>query len=122
MLQKEFTDRTNIAVTSELYAEIEQQYMDCDLDKDVFCRRFKAKGGILEYTSRMVREIEQLKQQLADEKAKRYEERKHAEKELNEACTLRNMYESELQRIYDCQGDWNAWRAQKARIISKHSK
>ena len=59
MLQSEFTDRAGIAVTSELYAEIEQQYMDCDLDKDTFCRRFKAKGGTLEYTRRMVREIEQ---------------------------------------------------------------
>ena len=122
MLQSEFTDRAGIAVTSELYAEIEQQYMDCDLDKDTFCRRFKAKGGTLEYTRRMVREIEQLKQQLADEKAKRYEERKHAEAELDKACTVRNAFEKELVRIYDLEGDHKAIWAMRNKVISKYSK
>lgn len=121
MLQSEFTDRTNIAVTSELYAEIEQQYMDCDLDKDTFCSRFKRKGGMLEYTRRMVREIEALQKQLADERAKREQERIHAAKELAEACTQRNAFEKELVRIHDIEGDHKAIWALHNRIIDKYS-
>jgi len=121
MLQSEFTDRTGIAVTSEMYAEIEQQYMDCDLDKDTFCSRFKRKGGMLEYTRRMVREIEELKQQLADEKAKREQERIHAANELSKACTQRNAFEKELVRIHDIEGDHKAIWALHNKIIEKYS-
>ena len=108
-------------MTSELYAEIEKQYMDCDLDKDTFCSRFKRKGGMLEYTRRMVREIEELKQQLADEKAKREQERIHAANELSKACTQRNAFEKELVRIHDIEGDHKAIWALHNKIIEKYS-
>lgn len=120
MLQSEFTDRTNIAVTSELYAEIEQQYMDCDLDKDTFCSRFKRKGGLLEYTRRMVREIEALQQQLKDEQQKREAERKHAADELNRACSERNAFEKELVRIHDIEDDHKAIWAMRNKVLDKY--
>lgn len=37
MLQKEFEERTGLKLTADSYAEVEECYMNTDLDKDVFC-------------------------------------------------------------------------------------
>lgn len=49
MMREEFEQRTGIFVTSKLYKVIEQRYMDSNLDKDAFCKEYKAnKNGIAE--------------------------------------------------------------------------
>lgn len=42
MTQKEFEERTQCAVKAETFAIINQLYMATDMDKDEFCREFKA--------------------------------------------------------------------------------
>lgn len=37
MLQKEFEERTGLKLKADGYAEVEECYMNTDLDKDVFC-------------------------------------------------------------------------------------
>lgn len=38
MTQKEFEERTGLKLNAEGYAEVEQIYMNTDLDKDLFCK------------------------------------------------------------------------------------
>lgn len=38
MTQKEFTDRTGVQVTATEYNAIEEVYVNCDLEKDEFCK------------------------------------------------------------------------------------
>lgn len=42
MTQKEFEERTQCAVKAETFAIINQLYMATDMDKDEFCKEFKA--------------------------------------------------------------------------------
>ena len=49
MMIEEFEKRTGIFVTSRLYKEIERRYMELDIDKDTFCKNYKAnKNGLAE--------------------------------------------------------------------------
>lgn len=38
MTQKEFEERTGLKLTADGYAEVEQCYMNTDIDKDMFCK------------------------------------------------------------------------------------
>lgn len=38
MTQKEFEERTGLKIPAEAYTEVEQCYMNTDLDKDLFCK------------------------------------------------------------------------------------
>lgn len=99
MMREEFEKRTGIFVTSRLYKEIERRYMELDIDKDTFCKNYKAnKNGLAESiqmyadmedvkeNSEREKELESLKKELADTKEsceKKVEELKKAlDKEL----------------------------------------
>lgn len=81
MMREEFEKRTGIFVTSRLYEEIERRYMELDIDKDTFCKNYKAnKDGLAESiqmyadmeeakeNSEREKELESLKKELADTK------------------------------------------------------
>ena len=38
MTQKEFEERTGLKMTADSYTEVEQCYMNTELDKDAFCK------------------------------------------------------------------------------------
>lgn len=121
MLQSEFTQRTQIWVTAELFEELHKQYMSSTLDKDAWCKQYKRKHE-LDITKAMVDEIASLKQQLEAERKKREQERAHADKELLEAIRKGNAYAEELIRIYDVKGDDKAMREMLAKVRNKYNK
>lgn len=121
MLQTEFTQRTQIWVTEELFNELNKQYMSSTLDKDAWCKQYKRKHE-LDITKAMVDEIASLKQQLEAERKKRELERAHADKELLEAIRKGNAYAEELIRIYDIKGDDKAMREMLAKVRNKYNK
>lgn len=82
MTQQEFEQRTGFITTPELYAEIETEYMESELDKDEFCKVWVKQGGIKEMSNRMRGQILTLRHELAEESRKREGERVHANKEL----------------------------------------
>lgn len=69
MTQKEFTERTGYTPTSEKYAEIENMYMNTNLDKDEFCDMWKNNPKILKELERqtvLVRELYDERRRMAD--------------------------------------------------------
>lgn len=44
MMRSEFIERTGFEPTADEYAEIEQEYMGCDIDKDLFCKQWKSRA------------------------------------------------------------------------------
>lgn len=55
MQKQEFIQRTGIYPTNQLYAVIEQYYMDCDMDKDTFCAQYKEnRDGLAEKIARLL--------------------------------------------------------------------
>lgn len=69
MMMTEFIERVGFEPTAAEYAEIEQEYMGCDVDKDKFCKEWKKNGGIQRLCRMRVRRIEELEAELAKEKA-----------------------------------------------------
>ena len=47
MTPKEFTERTGYTPTEEEYKQIEEMYMNTDLDKNEFCKGWKSNGYCL---------------------------------------------------------------------------
>lgn len=41
MTQREFEERTGLKISAEAYTDVEQCYMNTDLDKDLFCKLWK---------------------------------------------------------------------------------
>ena len=120
MLQTEFTQRTQIWVTAELFEELNKQYVASQLDKDAWCKQYKRKHE-LDVTKAMVDEIMQLRAALVEEQQKRILERRHADKELLEARKTGNAYAEELMRIYDVKGDDKAMREMLAKVRNKYN-
>lgn len=120
MLQTEFTQRTQIWVTEELFNELNKQYVASPLDKDAWCKQYKRRHE-LDVTKAMVDEIMQLRAELEEERFKRVQERRHAEKELLEARKTGNAYAEELMRIYDVKGDDKAMREMLAKVRNKYN-
>ena len=50
MTQQEFTQRTGFYPTAKQFCSIHEQYMESDNDKDAFCKEWKRKGGVEEYS------------------------------------------------------------------------
>jgi hypothetical protein len=120
MLQTEFTQRTQIWVTEELFNELNKQYVASPLDKDAWCKQYKRKHE-LDVTKAMVDEIMRLRAELDEERFKRVQERRHADKELLEARKTGNAYAEELMRIYDVKGDDKAMREMLAKVRNKYN-
>lgn len=47
MTQREFEEITGMTVTAKAYTEVEQCYMNTDLDKDLFCKLWKENPAAL---------------------------------------------------------------------------
>ena len=120
MLQTEFTQRTQIWVTEELFNELNKQYVASPLDKDAWCKQYKRRHE-LDVTKAMVDEIMRLRAELDEERFKRVQERRHADKELLEARKTGNAYAEELMRIYDVKGDDKAMREMLAKVRNKYN-
>ena len=119
MLQSEFTQRTKINVTADMFAQIHEEYMKSSLDKDAFCAQWKRKNSE-SATKDLVDQIQSLRQQLAEEKQKREAEREHAQKELLDALHKRSALEKELIRIFDIEGEYKAIHAMEQRIMNNY--
>ena len=120
MLQTEFTQRTQIWVTEELFNELNKQYVASPLDKDAWCKQYKRKHE-LDITKAMADEIMRLRAELDEERFKRVQERRHADKELLEGRKTGNAYAEELMRIYDVKGDDKAMREMLAKVRNKYN-
>lgn len=69
MMQKEFEEMTGLKITVEDYSEIENCYMNTDLDKAVFCRLWKENPAALKEIERktvLVRELFEERKSLAN--------------------------------------------------------
>ena len=66
MMMKEFTDRTGFEPTCDEYDEIEEAYYQFDGNKDEFCRRFIAEGGIQKVYEARAEKIALLKSKLVE--------------------------------------------------------
>lgn len=98
MMMSEFIERVGFEPTAAEYAEIEQEYMGCDVDKDTFCKEWKKNGGIQRLCRMRARRIEELEAEIAM-KDRQYEEmdarhcrqfndmKKMMDGKLNEAVT-----------------------------------
>ena len=118
MTQQEFEQRTGFVTTPEIYAEIENEYMASELDKDMFCKVWVKQGGIEEISTRMATQIRNLRNELAEEQHKREAERKHASDELLEAVIKSNAFANELCRIFNC--DDKAMRSMLNKLIQDY--
>lgn len=62
MLQQEFEERTGLKLSADGYAEVEECYMNTDLDKDVFCKLWIENPTALKEIERktvLVRELQE---------------------------------------------------------------
>ena len=64
MMKSEFIEKTGFEPTPDEYAQIEHDYMGCDIDKDQFCKEWKKNGGIQRLTRMRARRIEELEYEL----------------------------------------------------------
>lgn len=78
MMQNEFIERTKFEPTAEEYAEIENEYMGTELDKDAFCKMWKKQGGAERLMRLRARRIEELEAEVA-KKDKLFEDRTAAD-------------------------------------------
>lgn len=73
MMMSEFIERVGFEPTAVEYQQIEQEYMGCDTDKDLFCKEWKKNGGVQRLCGIRARRIEELEAEVA-RKDKEYEE------------------------------------------------
>lgn len=73
MMMSEFIERVGFEPTAAEYADIDQEYMGCDVDKDKFCKEWKKNGGIQRLCRMRARRIEELEAEAAM-KDRKYEE------------------------------------------------
>lgn len=69
MTPKEFTDRTGYLPTEEEYKQIENMYMNTDLDKDEFCKAWKSNKVLLAETVKqtiIARNLAQARKDMVD--------------------------------------------------------
>lgn len=45
MMQKEFEELTGVIVSNSEYASIEKEYMSCEDEKRIFCKKWVKNGG-----------------------------------------------------------------------------
>lgn len=69
MTQKEFEERTGLKIKADHYSEIEQCYMNTDLDKDMFCKLWMENPTALKEIKRktvLVRELYEERKRLSN--------------------------------------------------------
>lgn len=73
MMRSEFIERTGFEPTAAEYKQIEQEYMETDIDKDQFCKQWIKQGGIQRISRQRVRQIEELEAEVR-QRTKEYDE------------------------------------------------
>lgn len=101
MMMSEFIVRVGFEPTAAEYAEIEQEYMGCDVDKDKFCKEWKKNGGIQRLCRMRARRIEELETEVAI-KDRQYEEMdtRHC-RQFNEMKRMMDDKLNETIAVYD---------------------
>lgn len=85
MMMSEFIERVGFEPTAAEYAEIEQEYMGCDVDKDKFCKEWKKNGGIQRLCRMRARRIEELEAEIA------MKDRQYEEMDARHCCQFNEM-------------------------------
>ena len=101
MMREEFEKRTGIFVTSRLYEEIERRYMELDIDKDTFCKNYKANKDGLAESIQMYADMEEAKEN--SEREKELESLKKELADTKESCKKRV---DDLQKKLDKELEW----------------
>ena len=68
MTQQEFTQRTGFYPTAEQFEAIHALYMESDKDKDAWCKEWKRKGGVEQYSKANVIKLESLRREITTNK------------------------------------------------------
>lgn len=100
MLITEFEQRTGIFPTIEMYHIIEEAYMNCDMDKDAFCKAYKKNADGI---------AERIQKDAAMQQVK--EERKASEKvkELENQITQLKDQIARLEAKVEKEEEWEPW-------------
>lgn len=64
MMQKEFEELTGVIVSNSEYASIEKEYMSCEDEKRIFCKKWVKNGGAAMLAKNRLAEIERLNAQV----------------------------------------------------------
>lgn len=88
MMMSEFIERTGFEPTAEEYAEIEAEYIGCDIDKDQFCKQWKKNGGIQRLSRQRVRRIKELEDKVA------MQNKQHDEMDISYRKSFNNMHDA----------------------------
>lgn len=64
MMQKEFEELTGVIVSNSEYASIEREYMSCEDEKRIFCKKWVKNGGAAMLAKNRLAEIERLNAQV----------------------------------------------------------
>lgn len=117
MLKQEFSDRTGFYPSADMYAIIENKYLEMDVDKDRFCRMYKNNDkGLAEYIQAAA---DKETVTMLDGMTKKAKEEKEALQ-----CRIR-MLESgmkNLQLLYDKELEWKPYENQKLYIQEEYDK
>ena len=99
MMMSEFIELTGFEPTGDEYSEIEAEYMNCNEDKQVFCKNWKKNGGIQRLCRLRVARIDELERQLRN-KDRDIENRNHEIIELKSSIkTIENMVKEKDEEI-----------------------
>ena len=64
MMQREFEELTGVIVSNSEYASIEKEYMSCEDEKRIFCKKWVKNGGAAMLAKNRLAEIERLNAQV----------------------------------------------------------
>lgn len=64
MMQKEFEELTGVIVSNSEYTSIEREYMSCEDEKRIFCKKWVKNGGAAMLAKNRLAEIERLNAQV----------------------------------------------------------
>ena len=106
MMISEFISLTDFTPTAREYREIEEQYIDSDLDKMEFCNRFVDKGGIIKIADQRLKGL-----QHAEEQYETFLQRVLKEREQHYRDLVKLRQEMELKVL---EAERRAERAEKA--------
>lgn len=117
MTQKEFEERTGLSLTIEGYREVEECYMNTDLDKDSFCKLWVENPTVLKEIERktvLVRELYEERKSLSNfliEQAEKWSasdlrekaismigEREYLKRKIAKGC---NLWEADKELLLD---------------------
>ena len=117
MLKQEFSDRTGFYPSADMYAIIENKYLEMDVGKDRFCKMYKNNDeGLAEYIQSAA---DKETVTMLDEMTKKVKEEKEALQ-----CRIRILESGmkDLQFLYDKELEWKPYENQKLYIQEEYDK